>query len=88
VSIPEDDNEKSENVCEYLVSDSSPFKACRESNKLNFTNMYASCDYDVAVSTLDDAHCPTLQSTALACSRHGYPVHWRTSNFCRKYLFS
>ena len=49
--------------------------------------MYESCDYDVAVSTLDDAHCPTLQSTALACSRHGYPVHWRTSNFCRKYLF-
>jgi hypothetical protein len=76
VSIPEDDKEKSENVCEYLVSDSSPFKACRESNKLNFTNMYESCDYDVAVSTLDDAHCPTLQSTALACSRHGYPVHY------------
>jgi hypothetical protein len=50
--------------------------------------MYESCEYDVAVSTLDDAHCPTLQSTALACSRHGFHVHWRTSTFCRKYLFS
>jgi hypothetical protein len=87
VGVPGDD-EKSEIVCQYLVSDSSPFKSCRESNKLNFTNMYESCEYDVAVSTLDDAHCPTLQSTALACSRHGYPVHWRTSTFCRKYLFS
>jgi hypothetical protein len=88
VEIPDKDREKSEKVCEYFVSDSSPFKACRESNKLNFTNMYESCEYDVAVSTVDDAHCPTLQSTALACSRHGFPVHWRTSTFCRKYLFS
>jgi hypothetical protein len=48
-----EDKEKSKIVCQYLVSDSSPFKACRESNKLNFTNMYESCEYDVAVTTLD-----------------------------------
>ena len=88
MEIPDKDREKSEKVCEYLVSDFSPFTECSESNKLNFTQMYESCEYDVAVTTLDDAHCPTLQSTALACSRHGFPVHWRTSTFCRKYSFS
>ena len=88
MEIPDKDREKSEKVCEYLVSDFSPFTECSESNKLNFTQMYESCEYDVVVTTLDDAHCPTLQSTALACSRHGFPIHWRTSNFCRKYLFS
>jgi hypothetical protein len=87
VEIPDKDREKSEKVCEYLVSDFSPFTECSESNKLNFTQMYESCEYDVAVTTLDDAHCPTLQSTALACSRHGFHVHWRTSHFCCKYLF-
>jgi hypothetical protein len=50
VEIPDKDREKSEKVCEYLVSDSSPFKACRESKILNFTQMYESCEYDVAGS--------------------------------------
>jgi hypothetical protein len=36
--------------------------------------MYSSCEFDVCSSDEDDVHCQTLESTALACSQHGFQV--------------
>ncbi|XP_076105708.1 uncharacterized protein LOC143074038 [Mytilus galloprovincialis] len=73
---------KTDDYCGYLLSDSSPFKICRDSKKVDFTKMYSSCEFDVCSSDKTDANCQTLESTALACSQHGYRVKWRTLKFC------
>jgi hypothetical protein len=85
---PEEDKEraKSEQNCGFLLSDSSPFKACKDSKTVDFDKMYSSCEFDVCSSDADDVHCQTLESTALACSQHGFQVKWRNSSFCRTYL--
>lgn len=76
---------KTDDYCGYLLSDSSPFKICRDSKKVDFTKMYSSCEFDVCSSDKNNANCQTLESTALACSQHGYRVKWRSLNFCRKF---
>ncbi|XP_071121949.1 mucin-6-like isoform X4 [Mytilus edulis] len=68
--------------CGYLLSDSSPFKICRDSKKVDFTKMFSSCEFDVCSSDKNNANCQTLESTALACSQHGYRVKWRSLKFC------
>ncbi|VDH91149.1 Hypothetical predicted protein [Mytilus galloprovincialis] len=73
---------KTDDYCGYLLSDSSPFKICRDSKKVDFTKMYSSCEFDVCSSDKNDANCQTLESTALACSQHGYRVKWRSLKFC------
>ncbi|CAC5407900.1 unnamed protein product [Mytilus coruscus] len=73
---------KTDDYCGYLLSESSPFKICRESKKVDFTKMYSSCEFDVCSSDKDNANCQTLESTALACSQHGYRVKWRSLKFC------
>ena len=72
--------------CGYLLSNYIPFKACRDSKTVDFNKMYSSCEFDVCSSDEDDVHCQTLESTALACSQHGFQVKWRNSSFCRTYL--
>ena len=76
---------KSDNFCGKLLSNKSPFKECRNAEKVDFTKMYSSCEFDVCYSDRYDAHCQTLEGTALACSQHGYHVKWRNATFCRKY---
>lgn len=75
---------KTNDHCGYLISESNPFKSCRESKMVNFDKMYSSCQFDVCFSDKDNAHCPTLENTALECSQHGYEVKRRSLIFCRK----
>jgi hypothetical protein len=46
---PEEDKEraKSDQNCGFLLSDSSPFKACTDSKTVDFNKMYSSCEFDV-----------------------------------------
>jgi hypothetical protein len=45
---PEEDKEraKSDQNCGFLLSDSSPFKACKDSKTVDFNKMYSSCEFD------------------------------------------
>jgi hypothetical protein len=61
--------EESEQNCGFLLSDSSPFKACKDSKTVDFNKMYSSCEFDVCSSDEDDVHCQTLESTALALEK-------------------
>jgi hypothetical protein len=55
---PEEDKEraKSDQYCGFLLSDSSPFKACKDSKTVDFNQMYSSCEFDVCSSDKDDVH--------------------------------
>ncbi|XP_063443189.1 mucin-2-like isoform X2 [Mytilus trossulus] len=81
---PKDKQEmaRKETYCGFLTSDTSPFKACLNSKKVNFDQLYSSCEVDFCNSNKLDVHCQTLQTTALACSQNGFQIKWRTSSFC------
>lgn len=83
-SVKDIERAKTNDHCGYLISESNPFKSCRESKMVNFDKMYSSCQFDICFSDKDNAHCPTLENTALECSQHGYEVKWRSLIFCRK----
>jgi hypothetical protein len=55
---PEEDKEraKSNQYCGFLLSDSSPFKTCKDSKTVDFNKMYSSCEFDVCSSDEDDVH--------------------------------
>lgn len=75
---------KTDKYCGFL--DTGPFKACMDSKKVNFDQLYSSCEVDFCNSNRTYVHCQTLQTAALACSQHGFQTKWRTPTFCRKFL--
>jgi hypothetical protein len=72
---PEEDKEraKSDQNCGFLLSDSSPFKTCKDSKTVDFNKMYSSCEFDVCSSDEDDVHCQTSHLRSLRNN---------TCNFC------
>ncbi|CAC5407899.1 unnamed protein product [Mytilus coruscus] len=81
---PKDKQElaRTKRYCGFLTSDTSPFKACMDSKKVNFEQLYSSCEVDFCNSNKFDVHCQTLQTAALGCSQNGFQIKWRTSTFC------
>jgi hypothetical protein len=89
------DEQTSNSQLEYILLKSTVLESLQALKGLESDNRKPQFWSDFALSlsssgqtpgSAASAHLRSLESTALACSQHGFQVKWRNSSFCRTYL--
>lgn len=81
-----------DNKCAMLKKDNagSPFKSCMDKYdaEVKFDDMFDACVFDACESgNSAELLCESFEFAETECEKNTETVHWRSKNFCRKYLF-